>query len=270
MDRYAVVGNPISHSKSPDIHALFAEQTKQSMSYDRIELPRDGFVDGVKEFFAQADNKGLNVTVPFKEEAFELCEGLSDRAKRAGAVNTLYCNAEGALFGDTTDGVGLVNDLTRNHQIELEGAKILLVGAGGAARGVLQPILEEKPALLTVCNRTLSKVDTLIQAFADLGEIQKSAFDALDSKYDLIINASSASLSGSLPPIPEGVIGSKTIVYDMMYGNEVTVFNNWALSHGARKAIDGLGMLVEQAAEAFCIWRGVRPETKAVIASLRG
>lgn len=269
MDKYAVVGNPIGHSKSPAIHAMFAEQCQQELRYDKLELSLEGFEEEVKEFFEDADNKGLNVTVPFKERAYAMCESLSQRARRAGAVNTLFMNDKNQLCGDTTDGAGLVADLRKNHNIQLNDKKILIVGAGGAVRGVLQPILEESPAELVICNRTVSKVDRLIELFAEIGEVKKSEFLALEGPFDVVINGTSASLGGELPPLPAGVIASHSVAYDMMYAKEQTIFNAWAQSKGAALTIDGLGMLVEQAAEAFNLWRGQRPQTKQVIAALR-
>ena len=269
MQYYAVVGNPVSHSKSPFIHSKFAAQTQQNLSYETLEAPVCDFEHSVKEFFSDADNKGLNVTVPFKEQAYDLCQQLTPRARLAGAVNTLYLNADGELSGDNTDGVGLVTDLVVNHDIPLRGKKILVLGAGGAVRGVLQPILKELPARVVICNRTLSKVDTLVDMFSGVGAIEKSSFEDIVDTFDVIINGTSASLSGALPPLPYVAIGVESICYDMMYSKEETAFNHWARTHGAAECIDGLGMLVEQAAEAFFIWRDVRPDTSELITALR-
>jgi len=268
MDFYAVAGNPIGHSKSPMIHAMFAKQTTQGLDYGKIEVPLDAFKEFVADFFAQKNQKGLNITVPFKEQAWALCQVRTDRAELAGAVNTLYINEKGQLCGDNTDGVGLVNDL-KNHKIALKGKKILIVGAGGAVRGVLQPILKEMPESVVLCNRTLSKADNLVSIFKALGNIKSSAFQNLDEAFDVVINGTSASLSGSLPPLPIHVISETTAAYDMMYSKDATVFNAWAKQYGAKKTIDGLGMLVEQAAEAFKLWRGVRPETLTVMTTIR-
>jgi len=268
-EQYAVVGNPIAHSKSPLIHGLFAEQTAQDMEYSKIEAPLDGFSDLVKIFFSEARNKGLNVTVPFKEQAWQLCEERSTRAHRAGAVNTLYLNKQGQLCGDNTDGLGLVADI-KDHGVSLAHKKILVLGAGGAVRGVLQPILEERPSCVVIANRTQSKADVLVDLFTELGNVSSSSYESLDGQYDLIINGTSASLSGELPPLPDGIVGSETVAYDMMYAQQLTVFNQWALTTGAKQAIDGLGMLVGQAAEAFAIWRGIRPETSGVMTHIRG
>lgn len=267
-DQYAVVGNPISHSKSPFIHAQFAKQTGEEMEYGKIEAPLDGFSQTVEAFFSSSQGKGLNVTVPFKEQAWQLCDQRSAGAEKAGAVNTLYVNEAGQLCGDNTDGIGLVSDI-KGHGVAFKGKKVLILGAGGAVRGVLQPILAEGPAKIVVANRTLSKADALVELFKDDGLIESAAFESLAEEFDLVINGTSASLSGSLPPIPALCIGDSTVAYDMMYGSEKTVFNQWAEKAGAAKTIDGLGMLVGQAAEAFRVWRGVMPETKSVMALLR-
>jgi len=268
MDYYAVTGNPIKHSKSPMIHAMFAKQTKQDLEYGKIEAPLDAFKGFVADFFAHNNQKGLNITVPFKEQAWVLCQVRTDRAALAGAVNTLYLNETGQLCGDNTDGVGLVSDL-KNHHVALKGKKILIVGAGGAVRGVLQPILKEMPESVVLCNRTLSKAEELVSIFKSLGNIKSSAFQDLDEAFDVVINGTSASLAGNLPPLPTCVITKKTVAYDMMYSKDATVFNAWAKQYGAEKTIDGLGMLIEQAAEAFHLWRGVRPETLAVMTTIR-
>jgi shikimate dehydrogenase len=262
-DRYAVFGHPIAHSKSPQIHAAFARQTGQDMTYEAILAPKDGFADSVGAFIA-AGGRGANVTVPFKEDAFRLASRLSPRAERAGAVNTLTFDADGTL-GDNTDGAGLVADLTRNLGCALAGKRILLLGAGGAARGVLDPLLGQQPAALVIANRTVSRAQDLAALFGR--GVSACGFDAADIAFDLIINATAASLAGALPPLSPRVFSADTLAYDMMYGRD-TPFLDFARSHGATTA-DGLGMLVEQAAEAFYLWRGVRPDTAPVIASLR-
>lgn len=271
MDQYAVIGNPVSHSKSPLIHRLFAEHTGQKLEYKKLESPLDGFALSVRQFF-EHQGKGLNVTVPFKEEAWSLCQQLSDRARLAGAVNTLYCDENGHLCGENTDGIGLVSDL-KNNGVHLKGKKILIIGAGGAVRGVLQPILNEKPALLVITNRTLSKAEALVDAFLDYSSdysvITSQGYDQLNEAFDIVINGTSASLSGELPNISDAIFSSDTDVYDMMYSKEDTVFNVWAKSCKVNAVYDGLGMLVEQAAEAFQIWRGIRPQTQEVIQLLR-
>ena len=268
-DRYAVMGNPIAHSKSPRIHALFAEQTGQDLEYSAILVEHGGFPDAVAGFVADG-GKGLNITVPFKEEAWELAASHSPRAERAGAVNTLLLDAEGNHFGDNTDGAGLVRDLTHNHRCEIAGRRLLLVGAGGAARGVLEPLLAEHPALLVIANRTASKAIELARHFCDLGRVEGCGLDDVDGHvFDLVINATAASLQGEVPALPPGIISPDTWCYDMMYGREPTAFMHWAGELEATVTMDGLGMLVEQAAESFYLWRKVRPDTAPVIRALR-
>ena len=262
-DRYAVFGHPIAHSKSPQIHAAFARQTGQDMTYEAILAPLDGFAESVAAFIA-AGGRGATVTVPFKEEAFKLASRLSPRAQRAGAVNTLAFDADGML-GDNTDGAGLVADLTRNLHCTLAGKRILLLGAGGAARGVIEPLLEQQPAALVIANRTVSRAEELAELFGR--GVRACGFDVADTPFDLVINATAASLAGDLPPLSPRVFTADTLAYDMMYGRD-TPFLDFARAHGARTA-DGLGMLVEQAAEAFYLWRGVRPDTAPIIAALR-
>lgn len=267
-DNYAVMGNPVAHSKSPHIHRRFAMQTGEAVEYTAIQVDPGGFEQAVGNFQA-AGGKGLNITVPFKQEAWALVDSRSERAARAGAVNTIKFDGN-KLFGDNTDGTGLVNDLLQNHGLELKGKRILLMGAGGAARGVLLPLLEQKPARLIIVNRTAEKARELAEHFSDAGLIEGCGYEALRGKqFDLVINATAASLSGDVPPLPENIFAENAIAYDMMYGAEPTAFLNWSRTHGAVKNIDGLGMLVEQAAESFYLWRGVRPETATVIASLR-
>jgi shikimate dehydrogenase len=268
MDSYCVFGNPIGHSKSPLIHRLFAEQTGQQLTYEAVLAPLDDFTGCARQFFATG--KGGNVTVPFKEQAYQMATSLSPRAQRAGAVNTLKKLDDGSLLGDNTDGAGLVRDLVRNAGLSLVGKRILLLGAGGAARGVIEPLLAEKPAALVIANRTVEKAEALAQLFADLGPVSASGFDWLEEPVDLIINGTSASLAGDLPPISASLIKpGHTLCYDMMYGKEMTAFNRWAAEHGAARTLDGLGMLVEQAAEAFLLWRGVLPDSAPVLAELR-
>lgn len=268
MDRYCVLGNPISHSKSPLIHRLFAAQTGQQLSYEALLAPLDDFAGSLRAFFREG--AGANVTVPFKEQAFALADQLSARAQRAGAVNTLMKLADGRLLGDNTDGAGLVRDLRENAGLRLAGQRILLLGAGGAVRGVLAPLLAEQPAELVLANRTLARAEQLAVDFADLGALRASSFAALSEPFDLIINGTSASLAGELPALPDGlIVAGHSQCYDMMYGAAPTAFNQWAAAQGAARTLDGLGMLVEQAAEAFALWRGVRPQTAAVQAELR-
>ncbi len=274
-DCYAVMGNPVAHSKSPDIHAAFAKQTGQMLRYVRLLAPLDGFEASVRDFVEQG-GKGLNVTVPFKLEAHALATELTPRARAAGAVNTLRFTrspgAELSILGDNTDGVGLVTDITRNAGLSLQNKTILLLGAGGAARGVLLPLLAQHPARLIIANRTRARAQGLAQQYADTA----TAIEVLDyadlttqtEAVDLIVNATSSSLEASMPPLSPTLLGPHTLAYDMMYGKEPSVFSQFAAQHGAR-ARDGLGMLVEQAAESFYLWRGVRPDTAAVFEALR-
>ncbi|WP_248740303.1 shikimate dehydrogenase [Pseudomonas sp. MWU12-2029] len=268
MDRYVVFGNPIGHSKSPMIHKLFAEQTGQSLDYSTLLAPLDDFSGCATSFFQEG--RGANVTVPFKEDAYRLANSLTDRAQRAGAVNTLSKLADGTLLGDNTDGAGLVRDLTVNAGFSLTGKRVLLLGAGGAVRGALEPLLAEKPASVIIANRTVDKAELLAELFCDLGPVSASGYDWLREPVDVIINATSASLTGDVPPIAESLIEpGQTLCYDMMYSKEPTAFCRWASEHGAGVVMDGLGMLAEQAAEAFFLWRGVRPDTAPVLAELR-
>jgi len=266
-DCYAVIGNPIAHSRSPFIHAEFARQTGQDIHYHALLAPRDGFTGAVRQFQAEG-GKGMNVTVPFKEEAWRLATRLTERARLAEAANTLQFGAEDIL-GDNTDGAGLVRDLQNNLGFSLSGKTILLMGAGGAARGVLQPLLAQRPARLTLVNRTPARADALKRQFAAYGEIIACAYDALTQPYQLIINATSSSLHGALPPLPETLFAPGALAYDMMYAKEPTLFLRFATAHGASRLADGVGMLVEQAAESFTLWRGVRPDTAPVIALLK-
>ena len=268
-DAYAVMGNPITHSRSPDIHAAFAKQTNQRIEYTAIQVDVGGFDQAVGNFFANG-GKGLNVTVPFKQEAWQLADELGAEAKQAGAVNTLLMNAEGQLLGRNTDGIGLVRDILNNHGGDITDKRILLVGAGGAARGALQPLLDEKPATLVIVNRTPDRAHDLAQVFSEQGNVSGVGFDDLgDQSFDLIINATAASLQGEVPPLPDTVCASDCWCYDMMYSAEPTPFVLWGEEHNAGKSVDGLGMLVEQAAESFFLWRGVQPETTSVIQSIR-
>ena len=266
MDRYGVFGNPIGHSKSPQIHALFAAQTGHALCYEALLAPLDDFPGFARTFFR--DGQGANVTVPFKEQAYGMADQLTERARRAGAVNTLKKLEDGRLLGDNTDGTGLVSDLL-NAGVSLAGQRILLLGAGGAVRGVLEPLLAQKPAALIIANRTPSKAEQLVQEFAELGPLSASTFADLAEPVDLIINGTSASLGGELPPLADSLIlPDQSFCYDMMYAARPTAFCQWAAALGADTR-DGLGMLVEQAAEAFELWRGVRPDTAPVLAELR-
>lgn len=268
-DAYAVFGNPIAHSKSPIIHAAFARQTGQDISYSALLAPIDGFSEAVAAF-AAAGGLGANVTVPFKEQAYALAHRYTPRARAAGAVNTLKFDAD-VIVGDNTDGAGLVRDLAANLGMQLAGKRILLMGAGGAARGVILPLLEQNPASLSIVNRSPDKALALATALSPLTGptlLSGCGYPDLTGVFDLVINATAASLAGDLPPLPQGIFAPDALAYDMMYGKD-TPFLAFARNHGARTA-DGLGMLVEQAAEAFWVWRGVRPATSPVIQMLRG
>lgn len=267
-DRYAVVGNPIAHSKSPLIHTEFARQSGQDLSYEALLAPLDGFAQTVSEF-RSSGGTGLNVTVPFKQEAWRFATRLTERARLAGAVNTLrFSGAD--ILGDNTDGAGLVRDITANMGFAIRGKKVLLMGAGGAARGVILPLLGEHPALLAIANRTPARAHELAEQFQAHGDISSGDYASLaECRFDLIINATSSSLSDERPPLPPGVFAPGSLAYDMMYGKGLTPFLQFARDHGAAQTADGLGMLVEQAAESFFLWRGVRPETRPVIERLR-
>ncbi|MEE8379884.1 MAG: shikimate dehydrogenase [Gammaproteobacteria bacterium] len=251
------------------MHAAFAKQTSQRIEYTAIQVDLGGFEQAVGNFFANG-GKGLNVTVPFKQEAWQLADELGAEAKQAGAVNTLLMNAEGQLIGRNTDGIGLVRDILSNHGGAITDKRILLVGAGGATRGVMQPLLDEKPATLIIVNRTPDRAHNLAQTFSKQSNVSGVGFDDLgDQSFDLIINATAASLQGEVPPLPDTVCAENCWCYDMMYSAEPTPFVLWGEQHNASKSVDGLGMLVEQAAESFFLWRGVRPETTPVIQSIR-
>ena len=266
-DRYCVIGNPVAHSKSPEIHAAYARQTGQDLVYERCLAPLDGFGETVRGL-AAAGYRGANVTVPFKIEAAALASRLAPRARAAGAVNTLVF-ADGEIVGDNTDGAGLVADIVRNAGVALDGKRILLLGAGGAARGALLPLLMENPRQVVIANRTLATAEKLAADFAAHAQrLAVTGFGAVQGRFDVVINATSASLAADVPPVPASVFGPGVLALDMMYGNKPTVYMDFAARHGA-SVRDGLGMLVEQAAEAFLLWRGVRPETGAVLASMR-
>ncbi len=291
--RYAVFGNPIAHSRSPWIHRRFAEQTGLPLRYEAILAPREGFAAALDAFQA-AGGRGANVTLPFKEEAWRLCDERTARAECAGAVNTLVLRDDGTRFGDNTDGVGLVRDLTVNLGLTLAGRHILLLGAGGAGRGILAPLLGERPAALHIANRTAAKALRLAAEARGLGPVSGGGLDQLpdlpfdllgllrvfvDSDvilaqplgppFDLLVNATSAGIGGALPALPDGLLGPDAVCYDLAYGAAARPFLRWAQGQGARAASDGTGMLVEQAAESFAIWHGVRPHTAEVIAALR-
>lgn len=276
-DLYCVFGNPIAHSKSPAIHTQFAASTQQDLRYEARLAAVDGFAEAVSAFIGEG-GKGANVTVPFKEDAFRLCTRRSPRAELAGAVNTLAFSGD-EIFGDNTDGAGLVRDITHNLGFNLAGKRILLLGAGGAARGVIQPLLAGQPASLFIANRTAEKAKTLAENFADLavphgdfflGTVDAGSFaETAGQSFDLIINATSASLAGERIALPDGIFAANCLAYDMMYGKGLTPFLLQAKAQDAGQLADGLGMLAEQAAEAFTLWRQVRPDTAPVLATLR-
>ena len=267
-DRYAVMGHPIAHSKSPFIHRRFAAQTGEPVAYEALLVEPGGFRAAVERFRAQGGG-GLNVTIPFKEEAFALASRRTGRAERAGAVNTLWFEGA-AVCGDNTDGVGLVRDLTRNLGVDVEACSVLVLGAGGAARGVIGPLLDEKPRRIAIANRTASRAAELAGRFAPQGPVSAVALDALPADgFDIVVNATAASLSGDLPPVPRGTLRTGGIAYDTAYAANPTPFVEWGAREGASVATDGLGMLVEQAAESFRLWRGQEPLTVPVIDALR-
>ena len=270
VDQYAVVGHPVAHSFSPFIHSLFARQTGQSLSYRLMDIPPERFTEQVYEFFARG-GRGLNVTLPHKTRALALAHELTERARLAGALNTVAARRDGTLLGDNTDGAGLVQDLTANLRVPIRGRSILLIGAGGAARGVIAPLLALEPQRIVIANRTAERAAALAAAFTALGAVEGYGFGALGAQpFDLIVNATSASLTGELPGVPAELFGPHTFCYDMAYGRGDTAFVRWARELGCREATPGWGMLVEQAAESFRLWRGVRPLTAPVLAALTG
>ncbi|HSC74885.1 MAG TPA: shikimate dehydrogenase [Pseudomonadales bacterium] len=272
-DRYAVFGNPIAHSKSPVIHAEFAKQTGEDIAYDRQLVEEGQFAEAARDFFA-ADGCGLNITVPFKLDAFAFADQLTERAKHAGAVNTLKKLPDGKVLGDNTDGAGLLRDITKNLGWQIANKRVLVLGAGGAVRGVIALLLAESPQRIVIANRTLSKAEELVQLFNAGKHAQESKILRASSlqiharPFDIVINGTSASLAGAMPDLSPAILAPHACCYDMMYGKELTPFLQWAKNHGAQVA-DGLGMLVEQAAESFYLWRGVMPETKPVITLFR-
>ena len=269
--RYAVFGNPIAHSKSPEIHHAFAEQTKQELEYTKQLVDKDEFKLAADQFFSDG-GKGLNVTVPFKQEAFDYADVLTPRARAAGAVNTLAKQEDGAILGDNTDGEGMVSDMLERLHWTLKDKTILVVGAGGAVRGVLLPLLQAEPTNITIANRTASKAKQLAESFSDYGELYATDFHELQgSSFDIVINGTSASLSGELPPVPISAFTEDTCVYDMVYDHALTPFLQYAHDQGVKREhlADGFGMLVGQAAESFHIWRGVKPDISPVITLLR-
>jgi len=271
-DLYCVMGNPVAHSRSPAIHARFAELTGQHLRYERRLIALDGFTQGVRDFTAEG-GRGCNITVPFKFEAPGLATVCSERVQLSGAANVLSFQPDGSIHADNTDGLGLVADITRNAGVALAGRNVLLVGAGGAAAGVLGPLLMAGVRHITVANRTLAKAQALVQSHSHLATLQKTELialipQALEANFDVIINATASSLAGAEVPVPDHVLRPGSLAYDMMYGPAAQGFLDWARSHGAVPR-DGLGMLVEQAAEAFVLWRGVRPPSAQVLAEMQ-
>ena len=272
IDHYAVVGDPIAHSKSPLIHRLFAKQTEQPITYEaiRIDSEETHFAREI-DYLKTHGYKGINITVPYKLDAFEQADELSERAQLAQAVNTYVFREDGSVYGDNTDGIGLVNDIEQNGMRPFKGKRVLIIGAGGAVQGILKPLLDKQPGLVHIANRTAKRAEVLGQRFDTDVPIHGSGWDEIPLEpFDIIINGTSASLEGKLPPVSEKVIGADSLVYDMMYGAQPTVFLNWAQQHQPKcQRMDGLGMLVGQAAEAFYLWRGVHPKTKPVIEEVR-
>jgi shikimate dehydrogenase len=270
MDQYAVIGNPIEHSRSPEIHAAFARQTGEPIEYGRILGSLDDFAGDVRRFLAEG-GRGLNVTVPFKEQAWRLADELSPRAHTAGAVNTLIRLENNQLRGDNTDGIGLVRDLSVNQGFRFAGKRILILGAGGAVRGIMRPLLEQRPKRVIIANRTAAKAYSLAQGLAQYGQVAGCGLDELEGmQFDLIVNGTAAGLSDQVPAIPDNILSKGGWCYDMLYSQQATAFQIWGNEHHAARSLDGLGMLVEQAAESFQLWRGILPETASVIAMLRG
>lgn len=269
IDRYGVMGYPVSHSRSPVIHRLFALQTGENIQYELLQVTPEKLEAAVRQF-QRTGGKGLNVTVPHKTEITRMCDQLSERASTAGAVNTLSFR-DGGIYGENTDGIGLLRDLAINQNFTIEGANILILGAGGATRGIVGPLLEMQPASLRIANRTIDKAEALVQHFSRSGPVSACRFNVIPvtEKYDLIINATSAGVKGDSPPYPSAAVAPDTFCYDLSYGLSPTPFSVWARDQGAEKSVMGWGMLVEQAAESFNIWRGVRPDTAPVLRQMK-
>ncbi len=269
MDNYAVIGNPVAHSKSPQIHLAFAQQEGVSIDYRRILADDETFVATVEKFFHDR-GCGLNITLPFKVKAYQQCTELNDYAQAAKAVNTISFSSTGDWIGANTDGIGLLRDLKSNLGVELTRKNVLILGAGGAVRGILLPLLQENPSQIVIANRTYEKAEALAKEFIAAGTISSSQFsDLKSSKFDIVINATAASLSNQIPPVSATVLKSETVCYDLAYSDQDTAFLNWAKTHHAGTTSDGLGMLIEQAAESYFIWRGFRPDTGSVFSLLR-
>lgn len=265
IERYGVMGYPISHSRSPVIHRLFALQTGQNIQYELLQVAPEKLEQAIRQF-QRTGGHGLNITVPHKRAVSKLCDQLSERASTAGAVNTLAFQ-DNEIFGDNTDGIGLLRDLAVNLGVNLEGASILILGAGGATRGIAGPLLEMLPEKLVIANRSIDKAEALVKRFERTGPITACRFDAVPVRdpYDLVINATSAGVHGETPPYPKAAVSEDSFCYDLSYGLKPTPFSIWARDHGAARSVMGWGMLVEQAAESFHLWRGVRPDTAPVL-----
>ncbi len=266
MDVYGVVGNPINHSKSPKIHLLFGQQVGHDIYYQRISATDENFADTIERFFTEG-GKGLNITVPFKEQAFQLVDSLSNNSQSCGSVNTLTFSEDGRIHGESTDGAGLMKDL-ENNQISLENVRVLILGAGGATRGILPMLFASLVGSVVLCNRTMAKAELLQEDFLPYGEIICQTAKQLSGSFDLIINATSASLSGEIPDMPDTIIPG-SVCYDLAYAYGETPFQHWTKQNNSAKSLQGWGMLVEQAAESFYIWRGVRPKTQEIIQKLQ-
>lgn len=268
-DRYAVIGNPVEHSKSPDIHRLFADQTGENISYEKILADDYNFFEVVTDFF-NSGGKGLNVTVPFKNLAFEFVDEHSEFAKHASAVNTIYQLPGGRYFGANTDGIGLLRDLKKTLRLQLQNKKILIIGAGGATQGIVEPLLVESPAELIIANRTVNKAESIAKQLEEFGAITSSGLQEIPIKiYDLILHTTSAGLHGHTLNLPENIISNNTCCYDLLYSDTDTPFMLWAKQQGATQVVDGFGMLLEQAAESFYLWRGQRPDTRMAYSYFR-
>ena len=268
-ERYAVIGRPVAHSLSPEIHQLFAEQTDEDIHYEKILAEEHGFTRAAETFF-NAGGKGLNITLPFKTDACKFVDQLTDLARHAGAVNTIIRQTDGSYLGTNTDGTGLLRDLKKRLRLQLSNKKILIIGAGGATQGIVEPLLHEAPGKLLIANRTRAKATAIADRFREMGEIQDCGLRQIPARhYDLIIHATSATLHGHEPDLPAEIIGPQTHCYDLTYGNDDTPFMRWSKRHGAVNVFDGFGMLLEQAAEAFYLWRGKRPDTAMAYRFLR-
>ena len=265
INRYTIIGQPVAQSVSPAIHHMFGELTQRRLRYTRTEATDDSFVDIVKDWQSSGGN-GCNITAPFKELAVTVCDRLSENARLAGAVNTIEMHRDGSLVGHNTDGIGLLTDIEKNQRVSVNGLRVLMVGAGGAARGAIGPLLTANPACLHIANRTIERAEKLAETFKSLGPVSYSSYDDLSNVacFDIVINATSMGFDNSAPPLPVNILHTDTFAYDMMYKAHQTPFLTWCEQNGVTKFSDGFGMLVEQAADAYLIWEGVRPKTRKV------